>query len=222
MTELQYSHWKDFSLRMADKGLGLRLAKSRELVRECVEWFFDVALENNYGTDLRAPIGSTQAAWCEVLGRAVKWGEEHENLLGRIQSWDHTDSHPTYRNQYGHQTNGPYVCDIVSEMEEHFNPYYWSDHSKYMRWNELWWSRVQCCIRAGIDMASEPSMGVMGFTAGDLRHMYDGDVPDWIFGNEKLEVQHWKGVIPGVGLVPGERTLNGTFASLPDSAPIWL
>ena len=42
--------------------------------------------------------------------------------------------------------------------------------------------QVQCCIRAGLDVASVPSAGVLGFTVGDLRRMYPLGLPGWIAG----------------------------------------
>lgn len=36
------------------------------------------------------------------------------------------------------------------------------------------------CVRAGFDMAVSPSGGVVGFTVGDLRDIFDGTIPDWI------------------------------------------
>lgn len=39
---------------------------------------------------------------------------------------------------------------------------------------------LSACVRAGFDMAVSPSGGVVGFTVGDLRDIFDGHVPDWI------------------------------------------
>ncbi|WP_298434900.1 hypothetical protein [Ottowia sp.] len=47
---------------------------------------------------------------------------------------------------------------------------------------------LSACVRAGFDMAVAPSAGVIGFTIGDLRDVFDGDIPDWIadqFGEHK-------------------------------------
>lgn len=48
------------------------------------------------------------------------------------------------------------------------------------RWRERWVSPLICCIRAGLDVASKPSGGVVGFTVGDLRRMYPEGIPDWV------------------------------------------
>lgn len=39
---------------------------------------------------------------------------------------------------------------------------------------------ISACVRAGFDMAVAPSTGVVGFTVGNLRDIFDGMIPDWI------------------------------------------
>lgn len=41
---------------------------------------------------------------------------------------------------------------------------------------------IACCVRAGFDVAVAPSCGVLGYTVGDVRNIFDGDVPDWVNG----------------------------------------
>ncbi len=110
----------------------------------------------------------------------------------------------------------PYVCDMCSHHEEKWIPHYWSlpydDEvpGVYEKAQGQWADPVRCCIRAGLDMASSPSAGVVGFTAGDIRRMYPEGVPAWVFPpGERL--QYW---------LSGE--LNGTFEDLPDSAGVVL
>jgi hypothetical protein len=51
----------------------------------------------------------------------------------------------------------------------------------WVAWDEQWISPVRCCIRAGLDVASNPSRyGVVGFTIGDIRKMYPQGIPQWI------------------------------------------
>jgi hypothetical protein len=58
------------------------------------------------------------------------------------------------------------------------------------------YDQIVCCIRAGFDMAVEQSGGVLGFCIGDVRRMYNGQVPMWVTPDN--------------------------FASEPDNKPIWL
>jgi hypothetical protein len=218
MTELEYKRWKSFSLRMAHRAFSLRLRKSRRALAWFVKDFFRLLDSDYFQINERLPV-----AWDS------KWGMDNnhhlrseEFLRDRIVSWDNTEEHPTWRDNYNHSTCGPFICDIVSMRMEQWNPFYWGDDHRYKRWDELWGDRIRCCLRAGIDMAVSPSAGVLGFTAGDLRRMYRGKVPDWVFGNEPLEVQTFNGVIPGIGLIPGETKLNGTFDTVPDNQGIWL
>lgn len=50
----------------------------------------------------------------------------------------------------------------------------------FERWEERYVSPFRCCVRAGLDLASEPSCGVIGFTAGDLKRMYPEGIPAWV------------------------------------------
>lgn len=51
------------------------------------------------------------------------------------------------------------------------------------RWRFL--TQILCCVQAGLNMVGKPSAGVLGWTVGDLRRMYDGVIPNWI--NERYE-----------------------------------
>lgn len=207
MTAIEYQRWKNVALRFAHRGLGLRSKRSRRLVAEFVKDFFRT-LEQDY----------LDPRWCS--------DGPNEGLLGRIRAWDGTDSHPTWRDQYGHQSIGPYICDIVSEREEGWNPDYWSRYdSVRRRWEELWMNRVRICLRAAIDLAQpdDAGGGVMGLTAGDIRRMYKGRVPEWITGGDAHWItQHFDGVVQGIGFVPGTQEENGTFDSMPDEAELWI
>ena len=101
-------------------------------------------------------------------------------LVQRIVGWDVTDNSGQPVDLYGHKPIGPYVCDMIAEMSDSWCPY--STDRERERWDDLWGRRISCCIRAGLDMASEPSAGVAGFTVGDLRRMYAGRVPDLLAG----------------------------------------
>ena len=143
----------------------------------------------------------------------------------------------------------PYcMADIVTEWSDflYYEQRYWPekyqnayDLVRYGSWSTEEWSDdmaddvqraavdllaspVRCCLRAGLDCACEPSMGVMGFTAGDIRRMYPEGVPDWVKGKPEWETVGVKGVIPGVGFVPDPKGDAHSFDDIADDEPIWI
>lgn len=81
-------------------------------------------------------------------------------------------------------------------------------HGEFEEALERWFGPVNCCVRAGLDIAAEPSAGVVGFTIGDLRRMYPEGLPDWIVGGF-----HGK---------RGRPVSPKTIARLKDDEPVWL
>lgn len=165
MTQQQFRNWYTFALRMAWRGFKGIPKKSKRKIADMVKDFFRT-LSSNY----------------------------KEETISRIVDWDHTNScqkckaalekKDYYSCNICHCT--PLVCDQVSNMEEYWNPYYWQDtsseseHTPYAKWRARWTDRVTCCLRAGLDLASSPSAGVLGFDVCDLRRMYKGNIPNWI------------------------------------------
>ena len=75
-------------------------------------------------------------------------------------------------------------------------------YSDILHWNEKkqcytgkLYNQIVCCICAGFDIAVRQSGGVIGFTIGDVRKMYDGQVPEWVtpdnFNNEPDDMAIW-------------------------------
>lgn len=201
MTHEQYDRWKDFAVRMARTCFrGHREPDSRWIV-EVVEDFFD-------GLD------------------------KHD--VPCIVSWDNSAEYPEgspYRRHepYGHHWAKPHgVGDMMTEFLDDYRGHapacdpcreYENDEpcrcediedNYYEQWDDRWGGPVHCCIRAGLDCASAPSAGVLGFTAGDLRMMYPEGVPDWVFPPDE-QLRYWL-----------TDTMNGTFAELPDDAGVVL
>lgn len=138
----------------------------------------------------------------------------------RVKNWDHTRPEEGERSCMG-------CGDHIRDIEEYHVPGYWGLCNSERGQDKIdrWMGPAHSCIRAGLGCAVKggSGMGVMGFTAGDIRRMYPEGVPDWVTrGNERWNAITIKGVIPGVGFVPGEAVPNDNFASMPDSAEIWL
>lgn len=86
------------------------------------------------------------------------------------------------------QEDWPEIEDWDGNDDEYFlgdqvNDFF-SEYSHYQRREGScggnFYNQVVCCIRAGFDVAVQPSGGVVGFSAGDVRRMWDGNVPDWV------------------------------------------
>lgn len=85
--------------------------------------------------------------------------------VAKITDWDNSPS---------------YVGDQVSSfLNEHYHERLRNDGT-YEPFGNKFENQVSCCIRAGLDRASSPSGGVLGFTVGDLRRMYPEGLPDWV------------------------------------------
>lgn len=96
---------------------------------------------------------------------------------------------------------------------------------------DRWSDPVRACVRAGLDVASSPSAGVAGITAGQVRQMFkSGKVPDWVKDFfEGHETHVVTGEIPGVGLLTKKvrgkrpnRKFKTRFDSFHNSHEVWL
>jgi len=207
----QYERWKDFALRTARTCFKHRRNPTWRQIEANVQGFFD--------------------------GREFYDLEELKSFV----DWDNCEPYPpdslryhkSYRCPCRHCSRGenkadcPYNCedgkifdyaeetcvsDICAESAESWNPYYWScKDSEYERRDEQFCGPVRCCIRAGMDMAVHPSMGVVGFTAGDLRRMYPEGVPDWITGGKDHRWSYWL-----------KDQINGRFEEMKDETRLLL
>ena len=70
---------------------------------------------------------------------------------------------------------GVYICDDITWF---FG--LWGVHLREDCEDTRFETQVSCCVRAGLDVTGDPSMGVVGFTVDTLRRMYDGEIPAWL------------------------------------------
>lgn len=127
--------------------------------------------------------------------------------IAGIESWDHG------KNGCGYACD--YATEFARDMEDWYGaPRYHYDDGRdgptaaFRRWEERVVAPFECCVRAGLDMAAEPSAGVAGFTVGDLRRMYPEGVPEWILA----------AFAPRKGRALSRRQWDRS----PDSAGVWL
>jgi len=117
------------------------------------------------------------------------------------------DEVKSYLDERDFQNDYPEIMDWDGNKDE----YYLSGNvdnffDRYKHWNRReecytgrFYDQVTSCIRAAFDIAVEPSSGVIGFTAGDIRRIWDGQVPDWV-------KEFWE----------------DDFNSTPDDDPVWM
>ena len=91
-----------------------------------------------------------------------------------------------------------YLCDRVNEFFE--------DHYHWIRKNDAhggrFYDQITSCIKAGFDIAvTQSGGGVVGFSVGDIRRMWDGNIPEWV----KLTLN-----------------LKDNFDIMSDNYPLWL
>jgi hypothetical protein len=72
------------------------------------------------------------------------------------------------------------LCD---DFREHFAEYIndiWVESDGWQKENPRYFvNQLEIVVRSGLDFVFD-DQGVIGFTVGDLRKMYDGKVPRWI------------------------------------------
>ena len=93
------------------------------------------------------------------------------NGLETVEDWDSGVQHERY------ESAGTRV-----------DTYLWDNRYEFERENKhgleivrgRFGDMLSACVRAGFDMAVAPSGGVVGFTVGDLRDVFYGEIPDWI------------------------------------------
>ncbi|MCQ8781692.1 hypothetical protein [Mangrovibrevibacter kandeliae] len=102
------------------------------------------------------------------------WHERDSSETAAVVDWDSGEEYEV--NGYKYR---PCICDDVSShLSEHYHER--ETRSGFEPRGNKFESQVSCCIRAGLDLASSPSAGVLGFTIGDLRRMYPEGLPRWV------------------------------------------
>lgn len=92
--------------------------------------------------------------------------------IAGVSGWDDTDN--------GHGLVTDHFGDWWWDTMRHWYSNRDGTPAAFEWWEEQWVTPVTCCIRAGLDMASAPSAGVVGFTVGDLKRMYPEGIPAWV------------------------------------------
>lgn len=105
------------------------------------------------------------------------WRERDSAETAAIHDWDNCPPYEMNGRTYYNPCVGDQVRSHLSDHEHHrYNDR--TGHEKEC--GNRFANQVSCCIRAGLDRASAPSGGVVGFTVGDLRRMYPEGLPGWV------------------------------------------
>lgn len=206
MTTAQYDRWKDFALRMARTCFRHRRRPDTKWVVAAVEDVFASIPREDIGCLVDWDHSDDYPEGHPCYSRKYRCPCWH---CSKVLGWPYGTTHPEcrYRCEDGriYDYAAPYpMCDAMSEWEtSYIYEQCWSlwnakerAKAKALRHRdncdaydqmkedlvELYGGPVRCCIRAGLDMASAPSAGVVGFTVGHVRRMYGGTIPDWIAG----------------------------------------
>ena len=112
-----------------------------------------------------ATLARRQKIESQIVG-FFSWYDRDSEEVAEIIDWDNSPS---------------YICDEVDRhLESHQHYRYNPKTGCEVPYGNRFENQVSCCIRAGLDRASSPSGGVLGFTVGDLRRMYPEGLPDWV------------------------------------------
>ena len=237
MNQQQYDRWRDFALRMARTCWTNRQRPKRDSIITAVEDFLDSvedwelieswedSADYPEGRDYRRATydgpcwcvlnppkkkSKKVCSGCQGTGHRVDWASR-SLLCDDVSCWadDYIDRSELMTKREWQRYER--LQDVDWDQADAFR-----DASR-----ERYLSPVACCVRTGFDCAVKPSMGVLGFTAGELRRMYREGVPDWVTNGE-WETIGVKGVIPGVGFVPEPKGDWHPFDSIADETEIWL
>lgn len=106
--------------------------------------------------------------------------EERKNHLKRdiLEMFDTLESNKEWRGitDWDGDSDSVYFGDFFAEFFErhtHWNRNEEPRDTKFI-------SMLHCCVRAGLDMASKQSGGVIGFNKADILRMYPSGVPHWV------------------------------------------
>jgi len=97
------------------------------------------------------------------------------NGLETVEEWDHGVYENGQLVEYSASTR---VDDYLWDNRYEFEREYKNGNTELVRGR--FGDMLAACVRAGFDMAVAPSAGVVGFTVGDLRDIFDGAIPDCI------------------------------------------
>jgi hypothetical protein len=101
------------------------------------------------------------------------------NGLETVEDWDSSVRYGNGWHEY-YESAGARVDTYLWDNRYEFEREYKNGNVELVRGR--FGDMLAACVRAGFDLAVAPSAGVIGFTVGDLRDIFDGEIPDWVAG----------------------------------------
>ena len=245
MSPEQYDRWKDFAIRAARTWFRRSRRPDTKWIVAAVEDFFDclpdedVVCYRNWDRSEAYPEGHKHhrvERWCRCDCR-YQVGSEMPYVMPGCKQCCGKGKFPVYAHPYGigdtyteWETGYIHLDDTLLNQREDDRLDSLRQRGKYTKADALhkaiterYSNPVCCCIRAGMDVASEQSGGVLGYTAGDIRRMYPKGVPDWIARQwDDAEEIREAAVAPGVGFIPQVVGPSPRFEQMADTAGVWL
>jgi hypothetical protein len=179
MTPEQFDRWEDFATRMARIHFAASRRPSADWILAEVERILaDIKPQHEDITDWDGNEGGPIVVGdivCEFMEEAcpsIYFRDARIRDEAILISEMEGDDGPFDRE--GRDLIRDYIREIYSDRE----------YDATRRCEDQWYGPVRCCLRAGLDLASAPSAGVGGFTAGDLFAMYPEGLPDWLGSQE--------------------------------------
>lgn len=240
MTPDQFTRWRDFAVRLAGAAFAGDTEPDAKWIARNVAEFIDGIPEDDipcildWDSAKRYQEGSpsyyrTRCGPCWACNGTKRNGNkpcESRGCEGGIR--------------YEYEKPNP-LCDTFAQWRENELFYHWRGYATeedMKRFDaaepddeddikdeivDRWSGPVSACVRAALDVAVAPSMGVLGFTAGDIRSAYPEGVPTWIKDYFKdAEVVQLDKACPGVGFTTNVVGKSEAFDDIPDDARLWL
>lgn len=155
MTREQYQNWRDFALRMARVCYRTSRRPAASWVVEQVDEFigsYEIAYE---------PVCN----WDESAG--TSWSVSDE-----WASWE-ADETPLFNLECDYEDDDDEDLPDEEVLDERAE-------KARSQWQEQFLGPVVCCVRAGLDMATTITGGVVGFAVADLQAMFPEGVPCYV------------------------------------------
>jgi hypothetical protein len=237
MTPEQYDRWQDFAIRMARTCFKRNCRPYSYDIIDAVEDFFACVEGGGFEYDSETVLLIRDWDNCDPYPEGHRFHRVdrtgpcgccyHDGYMSGKNPPRADCEHCGGTGLRKHYLEPMCVPDVLSESfyEQWIPSYRRIPDEHYQEARDQWAGPIECCLRAGLGAAIDggSGMGVMGFTAGDIRRMYPEGVPDWIARQwDDGETIGAKAVCPGVGFVPEVVGASPKFEDMEDNNALWL